>query len=112
MLQHCTRHKLRMPAVLCHASAATSVHFLEQAFVLRASSQGAKVIALMLMSEADPSTSIALTICPYMQDAKPNTLILMKQSKNVLEKFFLGSVSRYSAGCAIMSEGSVIVVTP
>ena len=38
------------------------MHFLEQVLVLRASSQGAKVIALMVMSEADPSTSIALTI--------------------------------------------------
>ena len=95
--------------MLCHAQAATSVHFLEQVSVPAGLFTGCNSDALLLVAEADPSTSIALTICPYMQDAKPDTLILMKQSKNALQKFFLGSVSRY---CAIKSEGSVIVVAP
>lgn len=88
---------------------AASKDFLERVFVPKASSAGAKVTASMLQSESDGSTSIGQAICQYVHQAKPDALILMKQNKNAVTRFFIGSVTRY---CATECDIPVVIVPP
>ncbi|CAL5225603.1 g8455 [Coccomyxa viridis] len=88
---------------------AASKDFLERVFVPRASSGGAKVKATMLPADSDSSTSIGQTICQYVHQAKPDVLILMKQNKTAVTRFFMGSVTRY---CATECDAPVIIVPP
>ena len=101
-------HHVRIKLV--HALQETaSKDFLQRVFVPKASSAGAKVTASMLHSESDGSTSIGQAICQYVHQAKPDALILMKQNKNAVTRFFIGSVTRY---CATECDIPVVIVPP
>ena len=88
---------------------AASKKFLEDVFVPKAKSLGAKVTATLLTSDSDSSTSIGQTICLYVHQQKPEALILMKQNKGAVQRFFIGSVTRY---CATECDVPVIIVPP
>ncbi|BDA51492.1 2-hydroxyacid dehydrogenase homolog 2 [Coccomyxa sp. Obi] len=83
-------------------AAAASNKFLKEVFVPKAKSAGADVFAMVLPVDSDSSSQIGAAICEYADKTKADALIMMRQNKSAVERFFMGSVSRY---CAVNSPG-------
>lgn len=76
-------------------------------FIPRAAKKGAQVVAHVLHSDSDGSSNIGSAICQYADDTKPAALVLMRENKSAVSRFFLGSVTKY---CAVHSPVPVVIV--
>ncbi|CAL8469882.1 g9424 [Coccomyxa elongata] len=85
----------------------SSSKFLDDVFASKAKSAGADVFAVVVSVDSDSSSDIGAAICTYTEKTKANALILMRQNKSTISRFFLGSVTKY---CAIHSPVPVIIV--
>lgn len=70
---------------------------------------GAEVEATILHSFPEGSKAIGAAICDYAEKHNPVALVLMKEQKSAVVRFFLGSVTEY---CAVHSAVPVIIVPP
>ncbi|CAL8465652.1 g5188 [Coccomyxa elongata] len=87
---------------------AVSNKFMEEVFVSKARSAGICVLGIVLkISSSNSSGHIGAAICEYAEKNKGNALIMMRNNKSSMERFFMGSVTRY---CAVHSPIPVIVV--
>ncbi|KAK9916114.1 hypothetical protein WJX75_008784 [Coccomyxa subellipsoidea] len=86
---------------------AASEDFLKEYFLPKAQANGAEVTSTLLHSFPDGSTSIGSAICEFAEKTRPAALVLMKQQKSALKRFFLGSVTKF---CVVHSHVPVIVV--
>ncbi len=86
---------------------AASEDFVKEHFLPKAKAGGAKVTATLLHTFPDGSTSIGNAICEFAEKTNPAALVLMKQQKSALQRFFLGSVTKH---CAVHSSVPVIIV--
>ena len=82
-------------------------NFLHKFFIPKASEAGATVTATILHSEPDGSSAIGAAICNFVEKHKPVALVLMKQNKSAVARFFVGSVTKY---CATKCHVPVIIV--
>ena len=86
---------------------ATTTEFMQRVFIPKAAANGTEVEATVLHSDPDTTSAIGEAICNYVEKRKPFALVIMRQNKNTLSRFFMGSVSRY---CAVHSAAPVIIV--
>ena len=80
---------------------------MNDVFLPRASAAGACATATIEHCDSDGSSVIGEAICEFVQHRKPTALVLMKQSKSALARFFVGSVTKY---CAANCHVPVIIV--
>ncbi|BDA43893.1 hypothetical protein COCOBI_05-0760 [Coccomyxa sp. Obi] len=97
----------RLVIALDNSKAISSSKFLDEVFASKAKSAGAEVFAVVATVESDSSSDIGVAICTYTEKTKADALILMRQNKSTISRFFLGSVTKY---CAIHSPVPVIIV--
>ncbi|CAL8469885.1 g9427 [Coccomyxa elongata] len=81
--------------------------FMEEIFAPKARSAGAEAFALVLDSDSDSSSHIGAAICKYAEEIKPDALVMMRQNKPAISRFFMGSVTKY---CADHSTVPTIIV--
>lgn len=81
--------------------------FLNNIFIPKASEAGAKVTVTILHSDPDGSRAVGAAICNFVEEHKPVALVLMKQNKSAVARFFVGSVTKY---CATKCHVPVIIV--
>ena len=86
---------------------ATTTEFMHKVFIPKAAANGAEVEATVLTSGPDSPSAIGEAICGYIEKTNPFALVIMRQNKGALSRFFMGSVSRY---CAVHSAAPVIIV--
>lgn len=65
--------------------------------------------ATVLHSALDDSGSVGNTICDYVEKHKPSVLVMAKENKSAVARFFVGSVIRY---CSVHSKVPVVIVPP
>ncbi|CAL8465653.1 g5189 [Coccomyxa elongata] len=86
---------------------AATKKFLEDAFVSKAKSADTEAIGEVVEINGDSSKQIGEAICEHAEKVKADTLVLMRQNKSTVTRFFLGSVTRY---CAVHSPTPVAIV--
>jgi nucleotide-binding universal stress UspA family protein len=86
---------------------AATEEFLQKVFIPEATSAGASVLASILQAEAEGSAGVGQAICDFVNKDKPSALVVMKQNKSALARFFLGSVTKH---CATHSHCPVVIV--
>ena len=91
----------------CLHAAATTTEFMQRVFIPKAAANGTKVEATVLTSDSDSTSAIGEAICGYIEKKKPFTLVIMRQNRNALSRWFMGFISRY---CAVHSAAPVIIV--
>ncbi|BDA43894.1 hypothetical protein COCOBI_05-0770 [Coccomyxa sp. Obi] len=84
-----------------------SYNFMDGVFAPKARSAGAEVFPAILTIDSDSSSDIGTAICEYADSVNADALIMMRQNKSAVSRFFMGSVSMY---CAVHSATPVIVV--
>jgi nucleotide-binding universal stress UspA family protein len=86
---------------------ASSEEFLKKVFIPKASSKGAEVKATLLHSNPDGSNNIGAAICAWTETHKPAALLMMKENKSAVARFFVGSVTKY---CATHCNVPVVII--
>ncbi|CAL8469893.1 g9435 [Coccomyxa elongata] len=86
---------------------AASNKIMDAVFIPKAKSAGAEACATVLKVESDSSSHIGTAICDYAEKVKAVALILMRQNKSAVSRFFMGSVTKF---CAVHSTIPVIIV--
>ncbi|BDA51491.1 hypothetical protein COCOBI_19-0460 [Coccomyxa sp. Obi] len=81
--------------------------FLEEVFVSKAKSAGAEAFGEVVEINGDSSKQIGEAICAHAEKVKADAMVLMRQNKSGVTRFFMGSVTRY---CAVHSPTPVAVV--
>ncbi|BDA43910.1 hypothetical protein COCOBI_05-0930 [Coccomyxa sp. Obi] len=84
-----------------------SQKFMEDVFAERAKSAGAEAYAVVVETDSDSTISVGPALCKYAWEVKADALILMRQNKSAVSRFFMGSVTRY---CAVHSPVPVLIV--
>lgn len=86
---------------------AASDHFLRDVFMPEAESAGAEVKPVVVAVHNDSSSNIGAAICHYAATVKADALVLMRENKSAVARFFLGSVTKY---CAAHSLTPIVIV--
>ncbi|BDA43896.1 hypothetical protein COCOBI_05-0790 [Coccomyxa sp. Obi] len=81
--------------------------FMHEVFAPKAQSAGAEAFAVIVHTDGDSSSLIGQAICEYAEKVKADALVMMRQNKSAVVRFFMGSVTRY---CAVHSPIPVLVV--
>lgn len=81
--------------------------FMHEVFAPKAKSAGAEAFAVIVETDGDSSSHIGKAICEYAEKVKADALVMMRQNKSAMARFFLGSVTRY---CAVHSPTPVVIV--
>ena len=73
----------------------------------KAESAGAEVKPVVVAVHNDSSSNIGAAICHYAATVKADALVLMRENKSAVARFFLGSVTKY---CAAHSLTPIVIV--
>ncbi|CAL8469883.1 g9425 [Coccomyxa elongata] len=84
-----------------------SYNFMDEVFAPKARSAGADILPMVLTVDSDSSSDIGAAICEYAESVNADALIMMRQNKSAISRFFMGSVTRY---CAVHSAAPVTIV--
>ncbi len=86
---------------------AASVKFMQDTFLPRTRSAGVEAMAEVVEAKGDNRKQIGEAICVYAENAKADTVVLMRRTKKPVTRIFMGSVTHY---CAVHSPTPVIIV--
>ncbi len=81
--------------------------FMHEVFAPKAKSAGAEAYAVIVETDGDSSSHIGKAMCEYAEKVKADALVMMRQNKSAVARFFMGSVTRY---CAVHSPTPVVIV--
>ncbi|BDA43897.1 hypothetical protein COCOBI_05-0800 [Coccomyxa sp. Obi] len=81
--------------------------FMHEVFVPKAQSAGANAFAVIVQTDCDSSSHIGAAICECAKKIRADALVMMRQNRSAVARFFMGSITRY---CALHSPTPVLVV--